>query len=63
VRRLSEPLQGLLLKYIIEGKNEFIVSCEDKEKIRKLFIALGREVEIEKINEEECLIKVYSRVS
>jgi len=63
VRRLSEPLQGLLLKYILEGKNEFIVSCGDTEKIRKLFIALGREVKIEKINEEECLIKVYSRVS
>jgi len=63
VRRLSEPLQGLLLKYIIEGKNEFTVSCGDTEKIRKLFIALGREVEMEKINEEECLIKVYFRVS
>ena len=63
MRKLSEPLQDLLLKYILEGKNEFVVSCKEKEKIRKLFITLGRKVEIEKINEEECLIKVYSRAS
>ncbi|MBP1357691.1 MAG: hypothetical protein JZD40_04295 [Sulfolobus sp.] len=59
---MSERLQDLLLKYILEGKNEFKINCDQIESVRKLFLALGREVKIEK-KRDECFIMVYSRVS
>lgn len=60
-RKLSEKLQELLLKYILEEKNEFVIQCKELERVKKLFLALGRNIIVkEKKNEEECVIMVYS---
>lgn len=61
MKRLSESLQDLLLEYI-NGKREFSIDCKEVEKVRKLFLALGREIEVRK-EKEKCFIMVYSRVS
>jgi len=63
VKKLSEKLQELLLEYILYQKQEFSIPCDSIEKIRKLFLALGRNVVVKEKKGEECVIMVYYHVS